>query len=339
MTKVLIVAPGWVGDVVMSQTLLKLLKMHSPEVAIDVLATHWALPILKCMPEVRNIHILPIQHGKLNLKQRLLVGKQLRQESYDQAILLPNSLKSALTPFWANIPKRTGWRGEMRFGLLNDIRHLDTKKLPLMIQRFAALGLPKNTLLPEKLPWPKLSVNKEQCQLTLTQLNLKLESNPILAICPGAEYGPAKRWPAEHHAAVAKQKIAQGWAVWIIGSPKDQAIASEIQAALHQKAIDLTGRTNLGQAIDLLSSAQVVVSNDSGLMHISAALEKPLIAIYGSSDPRFTPPLANQKQILSLNLPCSPCFQRTCPLEHLKCLKDLAPLQVLNAIECLSAPS
>ena len=160
---------------------------------------------------------------------------------------------------------------------------------------------------------------------------------PILALCPGAEYGPAKRWPAEYYASVANEKISEGWTVWIFGALKDQPIAKEIQTLTHQKALDFTGKTTLGEAIDLLSLAQVIVTNDSGLMHIGAALEKPLVVIYGSSTPNFTPPLTHIKQILSLNLPCSPCFERTCPLNHLKCLKDLHPEQVLNAIHSLSS--
>jgi heptosyltransferase-2 len=334
--KILIVAPGWVGDLVMSQTLFKLLKQQNPHCIIDVLAADWAVPLLRRMSEVHQIHCLSIKHGVFDLKQRLLIGKKLRQEHYDQAILLPNSFKSAITPFCANIKQRTGWKGEMRWGVLNDVRHLDKMMYPLMIQRFAALGLPKNAKLPANLPWPSLSCIQESVDETLVQLQLQKESKPILAICPGAEYGSAKRWPAQHHAVVAQEKMQEGWDVWLIGGPNDQPIAQEIQSLLSTKAVDLTGRTNLGQAIDLLSVAQVILSNDSGLMHIGAALQKPLVVVYGSSDPRFTPPLAERKTILSLSLPCSPCFQRTCPLTHLKCLNDLHPVKVLHAIDELS---
>lgn len=335
--KVLIVGPSWVGDLIMAQTLFKLLKIRQPHITIDVLAPDWASPILKYMPEVQNSFILPAKHGELYLKKRFKLGKTLRAEQYDQAILLPNSFKSALIPFWAKIALRTGWLGEARFGLLNDIRYLDKQKFPLMIQRFAALGLPKNASLPYELPWPKLQVPKANVQSTLHKLNLSIEENskPILALCPGAEYGPAKRWPAEYYASVANEKISEGWAVWILGSLKDQPIAKEIQTLTYQKAHDFTGKTGLGEAIDLLSLAHVIVSNDSGLMHISAALERPLVVIYGSSTPNFTPPLTPIKQILSLNLPCSPCFERICPLNHLKCLKDLHPARVLNAINAL----
>lgn len=335
--KILIVAPSWVGDLVMAQTLLKVLKIEHPNATIDVLAPSWATPILNYMPEVKKSIVLPTQHREFSLKKRLDLGKQLRLEHYDQAILLPNSFKSALIPFWGNIPLRTGWLGEMRFGLLNDIRYLDKQKLPLMIERFAALGLPKETPIPPELPWPGLQVDSTHVQATLNQLELSTLSKkkPILALCPGAEYGPAKRWPAAYYAAIANQKIVEGWAVWILGGLKDKAIAKEILTSTQQGVHDFTGKTGLGEAIDLLSLADVVVSNDSGLMHIGAALAKPLVVIYGSSTPKFTPPLTKTKEILSLNLPCSPCFERTCPLKHLNCLNDLKPDRVLKAIFAL----
>lgn len=334
--KILVVAPAWVGDLVMAQTLFKVLKIQKPDCTIDVLAADWAVPILNSMPEVRKPILSPTKRGELKLKNRFAMAKKLRAEQYNQAIVLPNSYKSALIPLWAKIQKRTGWLGEMRFGLLNDLRYLNKQTLPLMIQRFAALGFSKSSSIPSDLPWPKLAVQSSHIETTMTQLNLAVESGrPILALCPGAEYGPAKQWPAEHYAALANQKIAEGWVVWLLGSAKDQPITRQITALTQARVVDLAGRTDLGQAIDLLSLAQVIVSNDSGLMHIGAALNKPLVVIYGSSDPRFTPPLTHNKQILTLNLPCSPCFERTCPLEHLKCLKDLHPDQVRMAIDHL----
>lgn len=337
--KILIVAPAWVGDLIMAQTLFKTLKMHQPDAVIDVLAADWALPILQRMPEVRQSLVLSTKHGEWGFKKRLEIGQQLRKVCYDQAIVLPNSFKSAFVPFFAKIKQRTGWLGEMRFLLLNDYRHLDKQKLPLMIQRFAALGFPKDALIPEVLPWPQLVVTAQQAQATAARFNLPIELNtkPILALCPGAEYGPAKRWPARHYAALASQKVAEGWMVWILGAAKDQPVAEEIQTLMQGTAFDLTGRTGLGEAIDLLSMANVIVSNDSGLMHIGAALDKPLVVIYGSSDPGFTPPLTHKKKVLTLNLPCSPCFERTCPLGHLKCLEDLHPKQVIEAIDLLQA--
>lgn len=330
--KILIVGPAWVGDMVMSQSLYKLLKRRYPNVIIDVLAPSWSHALLERMPEVRQALAMPLGHGQLQFKQRWQLGKQLRAEKYDQAIVLPNSWKSAIIPWAANIPRRTGWRGEWRFGLLNDIRFLDKKQLPLMVQRFAALGLPSSENQTDFLN-PYLQVTEQSVAATLAKLNLIYPEKPVLVLCPGAEFGPAKRWPAEYFAEVAKNKLAEGWQVWILGSVKDQPVAHEIQQLTQNACVNLTGLTVLGEAIDLLSLAKLVVTNDSGLMHVAAALQRPIVAIYGSSSPVFTPPLTERVKILSINLPCSPCFKRECPLQHLNCLKQLSPVLVLQAMK------
>jgi len=329
---ILIIGPAWVGDMMMSQVLLKLIKAQHPDAPIDVIAPPHSAPLLARMPEVRHFIPLAIGHGKLELKIRYEMAKSLRATGYQQAYVLPNSFKSAFIPFLAKIPKRTGWLGECRLGLLNDVRFLDKSALPLMIQRFAALAFPRNAPLPTTLPWPALNVDEAVVASTLQAVGLSKPTKPILALCPGAEFGPAKRWPAYHYAEVAKQKLAEGYDVWLLGSPKEQADAAEIMAITDQRCVDLTGKTSLAQAIDLLSLASIVVSNDSGLMHIAAALQRPLVVLYGSSSPGFTPPLSDKVEILSLHLPCSPCFKRECPLGHLKCLVDLMPAQVLTAI-------
>lgn len=334
--KILVFSPAWVGDIVMSQVLLRLLKQQYPHCTIDIMTQQWAEPLLQRMPEVHQIHTMTFKHGELALHERWRLGVKLRREKYTHAIVLQNSWKSALPAFAARIPLRTSWLGEWRFGLLNDIRHLDKQKLPLMIQRFAMLGLPAKKELPEILPPPLLQINAELRAQTLSKFNL-MADKPILALCPGAEYGSAKRWPVEHYAEIAKQKIAAGWNVWLFGGPKDQVLAAEIQCALNDAAVDLTGKTTLGEAVDLLSLARIVVSNDSGLMHVAAALHRPLIAIYGSSSPGFTPPLNEQAKILSLKLSCSPCFKRECPLQHLNCLKNLLPQQVLATMDTMLA--
>lgn len=336
--KIFIVSPAWVGDLIMSQVLLILLKQQNPAVLIDVLAPVWGRSVLTRMPEVHQVYEMPLGHGELEFKHRWQLGKSLRAANYRQAIVLPNSWKSALVPFAAQIPQRTGWLGEMRWGLLNDIRYLDKTRLPLMIERFFALGLPNNAELPTLLPKPNLHVSADGIDSAVTKFNLDI-SKPILVLCPGAEYGPAKRWPASYYAEVAKQKVNDGWSVWVMGSVKDQVLGNEIQTITSQGCVDLTGRTSLGEAIDLLSLAQMVVTNDSGLMHIAAALQRPLIAIYGSSSPKFTPPLSEQVKILSLNLSCSPCFQRECPLQHLNCLRELLPNIVLQNMEELGGRS
>lgn len=333
--KILVVGPAWVGDMVMAQTLFTLLK-NQQNCVIDVIAPNWSKPLLARMPEIRSAFTLAIGHKELKLLTRYQTGKSLRAQHYDQAILLPNSFKSALVPFWAGIPQRTGWLGEFRYGLLNDIRKLDKQRYPLMIQRFMALGLPENAELENPISIkPNLSVNPTEVSAALDKFNLDL-SKPVLALCPGAEFGPAKRWPDVHYAAVAKEKLAQGWQVWLFGSPKDQDVSNLINDSVAKQCVDLTGKTNLGEAIDLLSVANMVVSNDSGLMHIAAALNRKLVVVYGSSSAKFTPPLNEAKKILSLNLPCSPCFERQCKFGHLNCLTQLEPKQVLLAMDELA---
>lgn len=335
---ILVIGPAWVGDMVMAQVLFRLLKQQQPNIAIDVLAPAWSVPLLARMPEVRTSFDLPLKHGEFGFGTRKNIGNGLRGK-YQQAILLPNSWKSALVPFFAGITQRTGWRGEARYGLLNDIRALDKEKYPLMIERFAALAFPANTELPKFLPHPKLLINNDEKQAALEKYQLNLE-RPVLALCPGAEFGPAKRWPERHYAAVAAERIAAGAQVWIFGSEKDALVAESIRNALPESqrifCHHLAGKTKLAEAIDLLSYSQAVVSNDSGLMHIAAALNLPLVAVYGSSSPQFTPPLSDAVEIVRLGLDCSPCFKRECPLVHLNCLNNLPPSRVLDALSNLS---
>lgn len=340
---ILVVGPAWVGDMVMAQTLFKLLRQRDPNLAIDVLAPAWSLPLLARMPEVRRAIAMPLGHGKLALGVRYQLGRQLRAAHYDQAILLPNSLKSALVPWFARIHKRTGWRGEMRYGLLNDLRILDKEKYPLMVQRFAALAFNADTPLPNNLPIPRLNIDSAARAQLLAQFCIDT-AQALLALCPGAEFGPAKRWPENHYAEVARTMLDRGWQVAIFGSEKDRAVAQTIIDLLPQaqraRVINLAGVTQLEQAVDLLSAASAVVSNDSGLMHIAAAVGRPLVVVYGSTSPGFTPPLSNHVEILQLKVDCGPCFQRECPLGHLKCLRELQPRQVLAALDKLlvSAP-
>ena len=331
---ILIVGPSWVGDMVMAQSLFRTLKARSPHVAIDVIAPAWSQPLLARMPEIRNSLILPIGHGELKLSVRHGLGKSI-EGRYRQAIVLPNSLKSALIPFFADIEIRTGWRGEMRYVLLNDMRLLSKKRYPLMIERFAALAYPPGSPLPEKLPWPQLCTATEDSEAAREIFSLD-KQRPVLALCPGAEFGPSKRWPEQYYAAVADEMIRRGWQVWIFGSANDSAVAHSIAAALAPDAAlhchNLAGKTQLAQAIDLLAEADCVVSNDSGLMHIAAALQRPLVVIYGSTSPGFTPPLAEQVAILSIPVDCGPCFKRECPLGHMKCMHGVAPARVVDAI-------
>ncbi|MBS7690383.1 lipopolysaccharide heptosyltransferase II [Pseudomonas lalucatii] len=335
--RILIVGPSWVGDMVMAQTLFQCLQQRHPGCQIDVLAPEWSRPILERMPEVRRALSFPLGHGVLQLATRRRIGKSLAGQ-YDQAILLPNSLKSALVPFFAGTPKRIGWKGEMRYGLLNDLRRLDEQRYPLMIERFMALAYEPDAELPRPYPRPALRIEAASRAAALARFGLSLD-RPVLALCPGAEFGEAKRWPSEHYARVAEAKIRAGWQVWLFGSKNDHPVGEDIRArlipGLREEAVNLAGDTSLAEAIDLLSCAAAVVSNDSGLMHVAAALNRPLVAVYGSTSPQFTPPLAEQVEIVRLDLECSPCFERTCRYGHYNCLRELAPQPVLEALERL----
>ncbi|MFO1256906.1 MAG: lipopolysaccharide heptosyltransferase II [Gammaproteobacteria bacterium] len=335
MRKALVVGPSWVGDMVMAQTLFKVLKANDPNILIDILAPDWSRPLTARMPEVHDAIAMPVGHGALELKKRWQISRSLRAEQYDEAYVLPNSFKSALVPFLTGIPKRVGWRGEWRYGVLNTVHILDKAQYPLMIERFIALGFPKHAQLPKPLPLPSLVRNEQNLEQAKLKFNLSTDL-PILVLCPGAEFGPSKRWPEHYYADVAKRYLEKGWQVWLFGSVKDASITSDIQNITQHQCVNLAGKTSLAEAIDLMSLADLVVSNDSGLMHIGAALGRPLIAIYGSTDPTFTPPLGQKVQIVRTNESCSPCFKRTCPLNHHACMQRLKPMQVLAACEALT---
>lgn len=329
--RILVVAPAWVGDMVMAQALFMRLQQLHPGLELDVLAPDWTIPLLSRMPEVREAIPNPFRHGEFKLGARYRLGRSLRRHGYDQAIVLPNSWKSALVPFFAGIPQRSGYRGEMRWGLLNDRRRLDASKLPLMVERFVALAHAPGSALQVPLPLPALSVDESRRQATLAKLGLTASARTAV-LCVGAEYGPAKRWPPQHFAELGKKLHGQGFRVWLVGSAKDAEAGSEAARLSGGACLDLCGKTSLDEVVDLLASASVVVSNDSGLMHVAAALGKPLIALYGSSSPAFTPPLSRKARIVSLHLPCGPCFKRECPLGHLDCLVKLTPQRVLDEI-------
>jgi heptosyltransferase-2 len=284
------------------------------------------------MPEVRRTIENPFAHGDLKLGERRRLGHALGTEGYDQAIVLPNTFKSALVPFFAGIRTRTGYIGELRHWILNDARRLDPERLPQMAQRYAALGLPRGEA--PRLPLPTLALRVDEAARRALLARLGLDrGRPAAALCPGAEYGPAKRWPARYFAELAQGLAAQGCAVWLIGSQNDRQAGAEIERHSGGVCRNLCGETTLAEAIDLLASTSLVVSNDSGLMHVAAALGKPLIALYGSSSPAYTPPLSPNARILKLDLPCSPCFKRECPLGHFNCMMQLTPDRVLAAVD------
>jgi heptosyltransferase-2 len=337
MPRILIVAPNWIGDTLLAQPLLSRLERKLPGATIDVLAPAWTAPVLRRMPEVNDIIETPFRHGRLDLALRWRIGRALRQHRYDEAIVLPNSFKSALIPFFADIPVRAGFVGESRYGVLNLLHKLDARVLPLMAERYAQLAHKPGEPVERPLVAPRLMVDQTNLLITVSRLGLD-RRKPVVVFCPGAEYGPAKRWPVEHFADLARRLAARGHAIWIIGAEADRASGEQIMRLSGEAAANLCGRTDLEGAIDLISVAQLVVSNDSGLMHIAAALGVALVALYGSSSPAHTPPLAALARLVQLEgLPCSPCFARVCPLGHFRCMNELTPGRVLREIDAIES--
>jgi heptosyltransferase-2 len=323
----LIVGPSWLGDAVMMGSLVALLKARDPAPAITVMAPPHLLGLLTRMPGVDETLANPFEHGALRLGERLGFGRKLKGR-FDAAIVLPNSLKSALVPFFAAIPRRTGLVGEGRYVLLNDARRLDEAKLPRLVDRY---GLLADEPAAEATPAPRLKIDAAAGRVVMERLGLE-PARPAVALCVGAEYGPAKRWPAAHFAELARRLAAAGLEPWLLGSPADAPIGAEIAALAPGVARDLTGRTSLEEAVDLLAAARAVVTNDTGLMHVAAAVGRPLVALYGSSSPAYTPPLTADAVVLSEGLSCSPCFERQCPLGHFNCLNGLSPDRVWAAL-------
>jgi len=317
--RILVVGPAWVGDMVMAESLFVMVKRRHPGARLEVLAPRWTLPLLKFMPEVDEAIALPFGHGELNLAGRRRLGLSLADRRYDFALVLPGSFKSALVPYWAGATERRGYGGLLRRLLLTDVR---TKQALPQVESFAALLETAG-----EVPRPRLTVPPDAIDKALSDLGFSRPSAPLLAVAPGAEYGPAKRWPARHFAALAKAKLAEGWDVWLFGSAGDREAAAAIPGS-----VDLVGRTSLGQAVALLSLADAVVSNDSGLMHVAAALDRPQVALFGPSDPTRTGPRNPAARVLRLGLDCSPCNKRVCPLGHHRCLEELSPEQALAAL-------
>ena len=330
-TRILIVAPSWIGDTVFAQPLFHLLHRHHPGLTLDVLALPYLRPVLEHMPQVHSIIDNPFAHSELRFGDRRRLGITLSSQKYDQAIVLPNSLKSALVPFLAKIPLRTGYVGEMRFGLLNDARRLDESNLRTMVDRYAFLAEPPGKALTRPIPRPTLQVAPEELDAVLKKFGLDT-NQPVTIFCPGAEYGPARRWPTEHYGVLAKSIVGEGKQVWLLGSSKDREIADAVQLASGGLCRNLAGETNLQEAIRLLAAASLVVSNDPGLLHVASALNRPVVALYGSTAPGLAPPYSDRSVSVSLNLSCSPCRERVCPLGHFNCMNQMKPERVAGAI-------
>jgi len=324
--RILIVAPAWVGDAILSEPLVALLREPYSVPIVDVLAPAWCAPVYARMRGIRRVIENPLAHGTLDLKTRRTLARSLREENYTRAFVLPMSWKSALVPWLAKIPRRTGYVGEARYALLNDARRLDKKAQARLVERFTALAGSPGTLVP--MPGaPTLVPDMANRSAAMRALRLRTD-RPAAILCPGAEYGPAKRWPPTHFAELARRFLEQGMQVWLVGSPNDKLATGSVIAAAGDSARDirdLAGRTDLGTAIDLLSAGAIVVSNDSGLMHAAAAVGVPLVALFGSSSPIYTPPLSQVAHIAKIDIACSPCFKRECPLGHFKCMRELKP--------------
>lgn len=328
MPRVLVVAPNWIGDALMAQPLLARLRERIPPPGIEVLAPRWVAPVLARMPEVDAVIGSTFEHGRLELVARWRLGRELRARRYDEAIVLPNSWKSALVPFFARVGVRAGYVGEARHVLLNVLRRAPAGGREPMARHYARLaGLPDDAHLAS----PRLRLDAQAAARTAGRFGFAAgRTNAVF--CPGAEYGSAKRWPAEHFGALAKLLAGRAIDVWLLGSPNDAAACDAVVQAAGAAARSLAGRTTLDEAIELIGCADFVVSNDSGLMHVAAALDRPLAALFGSSSPKLTPPLSARARVLWLGLECSPCFARECPLGHLRCLREITPANVLAAL-------
>jgi heptosyltransferase-2 len=336
MARILIVAPNWIGDTLLAQPMMARLRRKLPGSVVDALAPPWTAPVLRRMPEVNEVIEAPFQHRRFDLGLRWRLGRALRARQYDEAIVLPNTLKAALVPFFADIPLRVGFVGESRYGLLNLTHKLDEKRLPLMAERYAQLAEPPGDEPLRPLPTVGLRVDQANLFISLGRLGLS-RAKPVAALCPGAEYGPAKRWPARHFAALARRLHDLGRSVWLFGSQRDAPVAEEIVRLSEGAAVNLCGKSDLASSIDLLSLAEVVITNDSGLMHVASALGRHVIALYGSSSPEHTPPLSPSARVVRTGIECSPCYQRECPLGHFRCMNDLTPERVLQEIGAVEA--
>jgi len=328
--RILVVGPSWVGDMVMAQSLFKTLKARRHDSRITVVAPAWSRPILERMEEVDEVASLEVGHGQFGLGTRRQLALTL-QGRFDHAIVLPRSWKSALVPFLARIPLRTGFTGEQRLWLLNDRRQLDRAVLDQTVKRFVALGLPEEEAARGDFVIPRPALRLDTENLVECRVTLGLSSRPAIGMMPGAEYGPAKQWPLAYFRELARSLVVEGFEVRVLGGPKD-ADAGDIITEDLPHTHNLCGRTRLADAVDLLGDCQQVVTNDSGLMHVAAAVGTRVQALYGSSSPAYTPPLTENAEVHYLALDCSPCFQRTCPLGHTRCLKELSPERIKRAI-------
>ena len=329
----LIIAPQWIGDAVMTEPLLRRLAARGERLTVGALP--WVAPVYRAMPQVSEVLEFPFAHGGLQWKARRSLARQIEGQ-FDSAYICPNSLKSALLPFLASIPKRIGYLGEARVGLLTHrLKNPPKAKRPGMVAFYSSLSGEAD-----------LAGDRPQLQLDASTLAqalqaFGLQSGRYVVMAPGAEFGPAKRWPAQHFAELA-QRLDQ--TIVLLGSGKEFPLCEEIAAPVNAQAagkcLNLAGTTTLAQALGMIAAAQGVISNDSGLMHVAAAFGVPQVALFGSSSPLHTPPLNEKAAVLWLrnepayqgSLDCAPCFERVCPLGHTRCLNAITPDMVLQRL-------
>ena len=332
MSRTLVISPNWIGDAVMSQPLLRLLKQQNPGRPIDVLAPPSVAPVWRAMKEVDSVLETPFRHGPLQLGERWKYGRLLRQQGYADAYVLPNTLKYALIPLFAGIGKRVGYKGEMRFGLINRMHH-DTVPPRPMVPFYAALASEPGAQQVD-VPRPAMQVAGAVIDALCARLGID-RAQPLVVFAPGAEFGAAKRWPARHFAALAQAIMEResGSQVALLGSPKDKTACDEIVAITGTGGMfNLAGVTRLDEAIALIAGAAAVVANDSGLLHIASALNRPVVGLYGPTDPDHAPPFSDMAKAVSLRLACSPCRQRECPLGHHDCMEKMDAQLVWHAL-------
>jgi heptosyltransferase II len=328
---ILIVPYMWIGDFVRCHSVVKVLKSRWPDRAVDVLTTALCRPLADYMPGLRQAILGDLPRSRIALGEQRALAERLRANSYGLALIMPRTWKAALAPFLAGIPQRVGFVGEARFGLLNDWRWGE-RKLPRMVDRCATLALPEDTPLPAEWPLPELVVPAAEVAAWRERLALD-PSRPAVALCPGA-VGPSKRWPSAAYGEVARTLTARGMAVWVIGGPDEALLAGEISAAGGPLVRDLTG-PDLRNAILALTAAKAAVSNDSGLLHVAAALGTPAIGIFGPTSPWHWAPLNPLAAVIETRseLDCRPCHKPTCRLRHHRCMRDIPAAQVLEAVE------
>jgi heptosyltransferase-2 len=325
---ILLVPYMWIGDFVRCHTVIQLLRSRFPDRPVDILTTTLCAPLTDYMPGLRQAIVVDLPRKSLALAQQKTLAASLRRERYGSALIMPRTWKAALAPFFAGIPERTGFVGEARFFLLNDLR-FGERGLQRMVNRCAALALPSGAHLPAQLPVPELKVPPAELAAWRSRRGLAAESRPVVALAPGA-VGPSKRWPSASYAALTRRLLADGFAVWVLGGPDEKPLAAEIVGATDAR--DLTGH-DLRDAILALASASAAVSNDSGLLHVAAALGTPAIGIFGPTSPwHWAPlnPLAATMETTSV-LDCRPCHKPTCRLGHHRCMRDIYPDEVFAA--------